>query len=157
MASPKKTAGKISSMVLAAFTTTVGLKKRLAGSPPSRSPAASSPVAGVGGPDLLGHLCEHCPGHGMGLLRCGLSLTARGQVRTGSAVWEWGPDKNSALAVFWLRGALRVPSPTPQVWCKAAASSACTVIRSCRSHCDRHVKQTGFTQRPTQPVWTSLL
>ena len=40
------------------------------------------------------------------------------------------------LTVFWLRGASCVSGPAPrnEEWCRAAANSMRTVIRSCRSH-----------------------
>ena len=45
-------------------------------------------------------------------------------------------ESSLELAVIWLRGASYVSGPAPwnEEWCRAAANSMRTVIRSCRSH-----------------------
>ena len=71
-------------------------------------------------------------------LSCGLTSKSRSSraLSVSSSNKSKNTESSLELAVIWLREASYVSGPAPwnEEWCKAAANSMRTVIRSCRSH-----------------------
>ena len=70
-------------------------------------------------------------------LSCGLTPARSGRAPSvSSSNKSKSTESTLELAVLWLRGASYVSGPAPrnEEWCRAAANSVRTVIRSCHSH-----------------------